>query len=67
MMIYSRRTSDNEKILYWEFALFCLPISLFSLCFLDNVCIDSMSVNITRRTLDRCQGNVDTLQKTIHK
>lgn len=35
--------------------------------FLDNVCIDSMSVNITRRTLDRCQGNVDTLQKTIHK
>lgn len=34
---------------------------------LDNVCIDSMSVNITRRTLDRCQNNVDTLQNTIHK
>ncbi|CAG12711.1 unnamed protein product, partial [Tetraodon nigroviridis] len=34
---------------------------------IDNVCIDSMSVNITRRTLDRCQGNVDTLQRTIHK
>uniref|UniRef100_A0A3Q4HUZ2 DNA 5'-3' helicase n=1 Tax=Neolamprologus brichardi TaxID=32507 RepID=A0A3Q4HUZ2_NEOBR len=31
-----------------------------------NVCIDSMSVNITRRTLDRCQNNVDTLQNTIH-
>lgn len=41
--------------------------SLLCLCFLDNVCIDSMSVNITRRTLDRCQGNVDTLQTTIHK
>ncbi|MEQ2278366.1 General transcription and DNA repair factor IIH helicase subunit XPD [Xenotaenia resolanae] len=26
-----------------------------------------MSVNITRRTLDRCQNNVDTLQNTIHK
>uniref|UniRef100_A0A8K9XR65 DNA 5'-3' helicase n=1 Tax=Oncorhynchus mykiss TaxID=8022 RepID=A0A8K9XR65_ONCMY len=25
----------------------------------DNVCIDSMSVNITRRTLDRSQANVD--------
>lgn len=33
----------------------------------DNVCIDSMSVNITRRTLDRCQNNVETLQKTIQK
>ncbi|XP_034509049.1 general transcription and DNA repair factor IIH helicase subunit XPD-like [Ailuropoda melanoleuca] len=32
---------------------------------IDNVCIDSMSVNITRRTLDRCQGNLDTLQKTV--
>ncbi|XP_069500780.1 general transcription and DNA repair factor IIH helicase subunit XPD isoform X1 [Ambystoma mexicanum] len=34
---------------------------------IDNVCIDSMSVNITRRTLDRCQNNVETLQKTIHR
>uniref|UniRef100_A0A8C6LFG9 General transcription and DNA repair factor IIH helicase subunit XPD n=1 Tax=Nothobranchius furzeri TaxID=105023 RepID=A0A8C6LFG9_NOTFU len=33
----------------------------------DNVCIDSMSVNITRRTLDRCQNNVDTLQNTIQR
>lgn len=34
---------------------------------IDNVCIDSMSVNITRRTLDRCQSNVETLQTTIQK
>ncbi|XP_069063867.1 general transcription and DNA repair factor IIH helicase subunit XPD isoform X2 [Pleurodeles waltl] len=34
---------------------------------IDNVCIDSMSVNITRRTLDRCQNNVETLQKTIQR
>uniref|UniRef100_A0A8C6LA83 Excision repair cross-complementation group 2 n=1 Tax=Nothobranchius furzeri TaxID=105023 RepID=A0A8C6LA83_NOTFU len=34
---------------------------------IDNVCIDSMSVNITRRTLDRCQNNVDTLQNTIQR
>ncbi|KAJ6663644.1 hypothetical protein lerEdw1_009723 [Lerista edwardsae] len=32
---------------------------------IDNVCIDSMGVNITRKTLDRCQGNVATLQATI--
>uniref|UniRef100_A0A8C4PPB4 General transcription and DNA repair factor IIH helicase subunit XPD n=1 Tax=Equus asinus asinus TaxID=83772 RepID=A0A8C4PPB4_EQUAS len=32
---------------------------------IDNVCIDSMSVTITRRTLDRCQGNLETLQKTV--
>lgn len=24
-----------------------------------------MSVNLTRRTLDRCQGNLETLQKTV--
>ncbi|XP_054855633.1 general transcription and DNA repair factor IIH helicase subunit XPD isoform X3 [Eublepharis macularius] len=34
---------------------------------IDNVCIDSMGVNITRKTLDRCQGNVATLQATIQK
>uniref|UniRef100_A0A674D5U9 General transcription and DNA repair factor IIH helicase subunit XPD n=1 Tax=Salmo trutta TaxID=8032 RepID=A0A674D5U9_SALTR len=34
---------------------------------IDNVCIDSMSVNITRRTLDRSQANVETLQNTILK
>ncbi|XP_038642017.1 general transcription and DNA repair factor IIH helicase subunit XPD [Scyliorhinus canicula] len=32
---------------------------------IDNVCIDSMSVNITRRMLDQCQNNIETLQKTI--
>ncbi|NWY08002.1 ERCC2 helicase, partial [Nothoprocta ornata] len=34
---------------------------------IDNVCIDSMGVNITRRTLDRCQANVATLQATIQR
>ncbi|GAA6109576.1 general transcription and DNA repair factor IIH helicase subunit XPD [Tachysurus ichikawai] len=34
---------------------------------IDNVCIDSMSVNITRRTLDRTQANMDTLQNTIQR
>lgn len=43
----------------WLFQLILFP--------LDNVCIDSMSVNITRRTLDRCQTNVETLQNTISK
>lgn len=43
----------------WLFKLILFP--------LDNVCIDSMSVNITRRTLDRCQTNVETLQNTISR
>lgn len=46
--------------------IYCkLLICLFLLS--DNVCIDSMSVNITRRTLDRCHINVETLQSTIRK
>ncbi|XP_062996219.1 general transcription and DNA repair factor IIH helicase subunit XPD isoform X1 [Elgaria multicarinata webbii] len=34
---------------------------------IDNVCIDSMGVNLTRKMLDRCQGNVATLQAAIQK
>ncbi|OPJ76180.1 TFIIH basal transcription factor complex helicase XPD subunit [Patagioenas fasciata monilis] len=34
---------------------------------IDNVCIDSMGVTITRRTLDRCQANVGALQAAIQK
>ncbi|KAG8536726.1 hypothetical protein GDO81_025787, partial [Engystomops pustulosus] len=34
---------------------------------IDNVCIDSMSVTITRRTLERCQSNIETLDGAIQK
>ena len=34
---------------------------------LDNVCIESMSVNITRRTLERAHNNVESLSQTINK
>ncbi|XP_069738322.1 general transcription and DNA repair factor IIH helicase subunit XPD [Phaenicophaeus curvirostris] len=34
---------------------------------IDTVCIDSMGVTITRRTLDRCQNNLATLQSTIQR
>ncbi|CAH2314712.1 TFIIH basal transcription factor complex helicase XPD subunit [Pelobates cultripes] len=34
---------------------------------IDNVCIDSMSVTITRRTLERCQTNIETLDAAIQK
>jgi len=32
---------------------------------IDNVCIDSMSVNITKRVLEKCQQNINVLDKTI--
>ncbi|XP_018085549.1 general transcription and DNA repair factor IIH helicase subunit XPD isoform X1 [Xenopus laevis] len=34
---------------------------------IDNVCIDSMSVTITRRTLERSQTNIETLNTAIQK
>jgi DNA excision repair protein ERCC-2 len=34
---------------------------------IDNVCIDSMSVNINRRMLDRCKANVETLERTVDR
>jgi DNA excision repair protein ERCC-2 len=34
---------------------------------IDNVCIESMSVNINRRTLDKCASNVDALQRHVRQ
>lgn len=34
---------------------------------IDNVCIESMSVTITRRTLDKCCNNIDTLKKHVQR
>ncbi|XP_078592017.1 general transcription and DNA repair factor IIH helicase subunit XPD-like [Branchiostoma floridae x Branchiostoma japonicum] len=34
---------------------------------IDNVCIDSMSVTINRRMLDRCQTNVEALTRTVQR
>ncbi|PVD26612.1 hypothetical protein C0Q70_14289 [Pomacea canaliculata] len=34
---------------------------------IDNVCIESMSCKITRRTIDRCSQNLDDLSKHIKK
>ncbi len=33
----------------------------------DNVCIESMSVTITRRTLDKCGQNIETLSRHIDR
>lgn len=32
---------------------------------IDNVCIESMSVNITKKTIEKCQNNIHVLEKTI--
>ena len=32
---------------------------------IDNVCIESMSVTINRRLLDKCQANITSLQQTV--
>jgi DNA excision repair protein ERCC-2 len=40
-------------------------LSLF--IFLDNVCIDSMSVKITKRLLDKCSNSIQILETTISK
>ena len=40
-----------------------MVVQLISLT--DNVCIESMSVNINRRTLDRCHSNIESLSQTI--
>ncbi|KAJ8309183.1 hypothetical protein KUTeg_014057 [Tegillarca granosa] len=34
---------------------------------IDNVCIESMSITITKKSLDRCQTNIESLNKHIQK
>nr|XP_027200231.1 general transcription and DNA repair factor IIH helicase subunit XPD-like [Dermatophagoides pteronyssinus] len=34
---------------------------------IDNVCIESMSVTINKRILEKCQSNIGTLQETIQQ
>ncbi|XP_013421335.1 general transcription and DNA repair factor IIH helicase subunit XPD-like [Lingula anatina] len=34
---------------------------------IDNVCIESMSVNLSKRTLDKCQTNVEQLTRQIQQ
>ncbi|CAI8012743.1 General transcription and DNA repair factor IIH helicase subunit XPD [Geodia barretti] len=34
---------------------------------IDNVCIEAMSVNISRRTLDRCHSNLDRLAQKVRE
>jgi DNA excision repair protein ERCC-2 len=34
---------------------------------IDNVCIDAMSLTITRRTLDRCSQNITSIQSSIQR
>ena len=35
--------------------------------FADNVCIEAMSVNISKRALERCQDNIETLAQKIRE
>lgn len=35
--------------------------------FLDSVCIASMSVDITRRTIERSQTGIQMLERTVDK
>lgn len=34
---------------------------------IDNVCIESMSITMTKNVLDRCQNNIKTLQDQLEK
>ena len=38
-----------------------------SLSYIDNVCIESMSINISRKTLDNCTTNINNLQAKLRE
>ena len=40
---------------------------LVIVCLIDNVCIESMTCHITRRTLDKCHANIEKLAENISK
>lgn len=53
---------NNYELLILNYIIFLLiPY------FVDNVCIESLSVKISRRTLDRSHTNVESLARTVKK
>lgn len=63
---------DKQLILKYMFVnyyryVFAVYDMIVCFCYLDNVCIESMSIKITRRTLDKCQQNIDGLSKQIQR
>ena len=46
----------------------CMSITFYLYsCRLDNVCIESMSIDISRRTLDKCATNINNLQTKLRE
>lgn len=33
----------------------------------DNVCIEAMSITMTKRTLDKCENNLQNLNKVVNE
>ena len=67
--VYSYYVCVNLTCLLQAFIYSVLTISFvcYKLFFVDNVCIESMSVKISKRTLDRCQQNLEKLGDHIKR
>ena len=65
----SRRSrSDGGRKRVFQIAMIMTIMKMMTLvCFPDNVCIESMSVKITRRTIDRCCQNIDDLASKMKR
>ena len=50
--------------MYLHLAMYILYVELL---FLDNVCIESMSVKMTKKTLERCTLNINSLTDKVRK
>lgn len=56
-----------NTIIHWLVIDTSLLLLQYSTLCVDNVCIEVMSLHITRSTLDRCHSNLNTLAQTIEK
>ena len=67
--VYSYYVCVNLTCLLQAFIYSVLTVSFvcYKLFFVDNVCIESMSVKISKRTLDRCQQNLEKLGDHIKR
>ncbi len=67
--LVSRELPQNSVVVFDEAHNigFCFGVQMAncSLCLTDNVCIESMSVNIKRRDIDACQGNIASLKAKV--
>ena len=59
---------ETDLSVYWHKCHYAGFVMQWLVCFVsDNVCTESFSLKITKRTLEKCQQNMESLTRHINR